>query len=102
MRQLLSGQFLKLSDAEAALPAFPPCKGEEGGDHRLNGRLQLREWLGCHQDPAAGADVLTGLACRRGEERKGESGQARGPLPGAATSSLCLRKPHREEEKGQG
>uniref|UniRef100_A0AC11CYW9 Uncharacterized protein n=1 Tax=Ovis aries TaxID=9940 RepID=A0AC11CYW9_SHEEP len=41
VRQLLSDQFLKLIDAEAAFPAFPPCEGEEGVDHCLNGRLQL-------------------------------------------------------------
>lgn len=48
MWQLLSGQFLKLIDAEAALPALPSCKGEESGDHCLDGRLQLSQWLGCH------------------------------------------------------
>lgn len=48
VRQLLSGQFLKLIDAEAALTALPSCKGEEGGDHCLDGRLQLSQWLCCH------------------------------------------------------
>ena len=71
VRQLLSDQFLKLIDAEAALPPLAPCKVEEGGDHRLNGHLQLSQWLSCHRDPGAGAAVLTGLTCRKEEGEKG-------------------------------
>lgn len=51
VRELLSGHFLKFIDVEAALPALLPCKGEEGGNQRVNGCLHLSQWLCSHEDP---------------------------------------------------
>uniref|UniRef100_A0ABI7WT76 Protein S100-A1 n=1 Tax=Felis catus TaxID=9685 RepID=A0ABI7WT76_FELCA len=82
VRQLLSDQFLKLIDAEAALAALLPCKGEEGGDHCLDGRLQLSQRLGCHRDPG-------GQGREKGRVRLGQ------PVP-------AHREPSRAGGRGQG
>ena len=56
--------------------------------HCLNGRLQLSEWLGCHQDPAAGADEAgTGAAPKPGSEQARRIKAGGGGTPGAGT--LC-------------